>query len=143
MLELILKLVMAIMLATGIGRSESPALMDLAQQRSAEIVGDFGHRQMPELTDNGWWYGEVIGYNSGFDDPVSTILNGWRDSGSHWAVLTDSFYTQIGCGATYVEPRYYFVCIVGKPAGYSPPGDIVVDPPVNPPVLPDTAMSSR
>jgi uncharacterized protein YkwD len=73
------------------------------------------------------------------DDPVASIADGWRNSSSHWSVLTTHRYSRIGCGITRAEGaqyqfgyRYYFVCIVADPVTATPEPTFA---------LPDTAMS--
>lgn len=128
---------------TGIVRPQSAVLTALAQTRSAEIVGVLGHNIGSRLPT--WWYGEVLGYNSGFADPEGAIVNGWRNSPGHWEVLSDPFYKQIGCGATYAAPRWYFVCIVGTQvqAKVAPVPVVPTLSPVEPSPagIPNTAMS--
>ena len=135
----ILTLILMLSQATGIDRTQDPALAALAQTRSVEIVNDFGHHINHRLPD--WYWGEVIGYNGGMADPVASIVDGWRNSPSHWDVLTNPGYTRIGCGITKAEGsqyaygyRYYFVCIVGRRDEPTAP----TEPPVY--EIPDTAM---
>lgn len=129
---------------TGIVRPQSAALTALAQTRSAEVVSVLGHNIGSRLPD--WYWGEVIAASSGYSDPGGAAVDGWRNSAPHWAVLSDPFYQQIGCGATYVEPRWYFVCIVGtqvQPKSVPAPAPVKVVPVPGPTLdgVPNTAMS--
>jgi hypothetical protein len=98
--------------ATGISRTADAYLRQVAAKRSAEIVTTFAHRPMPELS--GWSWGEVIAYNAGYADPYAQVIVQWRNSPSHWSVLTSGL-PRIGCDHRAVGDRHYFVCIVGRP----------------------------
>lgn len=115
MLEFIMSLLLLISSMTGIDRQRSDVLMNLAQQRSSEIVTNFNHRSLPELST--WNWGEIIGWNSGTSDPVTAIVNAWRNSPEHWKIMTDPAYQQVGCGLTISGIRYYFACIFGTNSG--------------------------
>lgn len=142
---MVLALIAAISLATGITRATDPALMELAQTRAQEIVHDFDHRPLPEL--EGWeWWGEVLARNAGFTDPAQAALNGWRNSPEHWAILTDRSLLRIGCGHVVADGTHYFACILARPASPAepppPPPNEPPPPHEEPPVLPDTALGA-
>lgn len=100
--------------ASGIHRTINPTLVTLAQKRSAEIVTDFSH--------NGWpgWTAEVIAWNSGYSDPLLAAVQGWRNSPEHWAILSDPYYTDIGCGWTVSGSRTYIACELIHTTGPAP-----------------------
>ena len=139
-MAIVLALYLAITAATGITRTPDATLEALAAQRVIEIQTTFGHRAMPELSQ--WSWGEVIGWNNGYTDPVAAVVNGWMASPDHRAILLGA-YTHIGCAhdAT-ADGRQWFVCILGIPPAAPPPpgqpgsgGGSVPDP------LPDTATA--
>lgn len=139
----------AVAAATGITRVESAELHDRAHARAVQIVTDFNHCCLV------WGEGEIIGWNRGYADPIANVIEGWTNSPSHWAVMTNRDYTQIGC-AEYVadEPTnpgvdetHYFVCLFRAPQlqdpspapAPAPAGSTPAPAPVL--TLPDAAMA--
>lgn len=108
----------------------------------------FDHRAMPELSGYSW--GEVIAVNWWAADPAAYALEGWRNSPTHWAVLTWADLRFIGCGETVaVQPRsaedpslaekHYFVCLLTD-RGYVPSGATIPDTALPPPWIPVLAL---
>lgn len=115
-------------------RTVSGTLQSVAAVRVIEIQTTFAHRPMPELVH--WSWGEVIAYNSGYADPIAQTVVMWRNSPTHWNILTGS-YTHIGCASDWAGSRFYAVCLFGippagggvppPPAPYQPITDVLTD----------------
>ena len=148
MIALLLSLIVA---ATGIPRTVDADLTALAQQRAIEITTVYSHRYLQELNNGKWLlWGEILGFNGGFDDPAAAIVDGWMTSPEHRAILTDPRFDSIGCGATQVLTRWYFACILADAPGTAtaepPPPTQPTQPPASaaptePPMLSDTSTS--
>jgi hypothetical protein len=142
LLALLLSLLIS---ATGISRTVDPFLVDTANRRVQEIQqpGNFNH-------SGNLCCWEVLQFNAlGIERTVAA----WRESPSHWAVLTDPTLTRIGCAVDFDGTYYWAACelLRGTPseaptppegsqdttptvqAPYKPSGDL-------PEALPDTAM---
>ena len=97
-------------------RTVDSQLHDLAHKRATEIVTDYEHRYLSELNDGHWaGWGEVIGWNTGYADPVAAIVSGWRNSPPHNAILSDPSYTAIGCAEAISGAAHYFACVLAAP----------------------------
>lgn len=127
--------------AAFLPRTEDPALHELAHQRALQASLDFSH--------TGATTAEVLAYNSGFADPIATVISQWLGSPAHAALLSDPSFDLLGCGAVTVNGTYYAACLLSAepvvaarspkptPAGSTPASG------ANPPpvvVLPDAAM---
>jgi hypothetical protein len=79
--------------------------------------------------------GEVLGYNSGFRNPVAAVLKSWSGSATHDGLLSDASYGRIGCAERSIGDRHWFVCVLatGGSAARGVSGGGVTS-------LPDTAM---
>lgn len=149
MIEFLLAL---IMLWTGIAHTVDPNLTAIAQRRAIEVSTDatFSHDGMDPCCY------EILAWNSGTADPVTTAMEQWRGSPSHWAILTNPTLTVIGCGyAKGQENRDVFACVLTQGQARAPaPTPVTTPAPVattapapHPPpttptvtVLPNTAM---
>lgn len=114
---------------------EDAGLHAIAHQRAQEVscVGCFGHAgQRP-----GTW--EVLVWNQGFGDPVSTAVSQWLSSTEHATILSDPALTRIGCGAvTTSDGRYVAACVLASATStLAEPG--TSSEPV--PLLPNTAAA--
>ncbi len=126
--------------ATFLPRTEDPALHELAHQRALQASVDFSH--------TGATTAEVLAYNSGFADPIATVISQWLGSPAHAALLSDPSFDRIGCGSATVNGTYYAACLLSRgPAAIVPPAEVhppatVPAPPVGtePALLPNTAM---
>ena len=103
---------------TGITRTVDTSLRALAAKRAVEIISNFSH--------SGSWDGstyEVIGWNSGYSDPIATVVAAWLASPDHATILNDSTLHYIGCGSAYVSStnRWYFACELTKSQPASAP----------------------
>lgn len=91
-------------------RTSEATLHEIAHQRAVEIASDFSHNGQRDGT------AEVLAWNSGFDDPVTNVLNQWLRSPEHDAILTNPVYTKIGCGSyTTDDGRYFAACVLTAP----------------------------
>lgn len=141
MLELLYVLLATV---TGIDRQVDPGLVAHAERRVVEIQSNFSHWGVP----SGW--GEVLGWNRNQPEPVSAIVEGWRTSPGHWAILSDPDYTRIGCATDLdSENKYWFVCMVAVPymdRHETPPAPSVTIPkpitPTAPTTMSDTAIAN-
>ena len=122
-------------------RTEDPALHELAHQRALEASVNFSHV--------GATTAEVLAWNQGMTDPVSTVVRQWLESPAHFAILMDPTLTLIGCGSvTTSDGRYTAACLLSQggqiqvtpPTAPAPP--VGTEPAATPPVieLPDAAM---
>ena len=131
--------------AAFIPRTEDPALHELAHQRALQASVDFSH--------TGATTAEVLAYNSGFADPIATVISQWLGSPAHAALLSDPSFTSIGCGAvTTSDGTYYAACLLGVSVSITdgnsslqqpttdstPPVTVQSPPPIG--HLPNTAM---
>ncbi|HSE45245.1 MAG TPA: CAP domain-containing protein [Gemmatimonadales bacterium] len=102
---------------TGIVRLRSERLAYVARQRARQGPHPEGHHDplLDALAGDGWWWGEVLGYNRYQPFPIRAVVEGWMNSPTHRAVITSTFYPRIGCGV-WVDPegRWYFVAVLGK-----------------------------
>lgn len=132
MLDLIAVLLSLILAATNIARDTDPTLTEIAQRRAVEIQSDFSHSGSPA------GIAEVLAWNNS-PDPAARALGQWQGSPPHWAVLTDSSYSKIGCGhSESADGRHWFVCLLAGPASVPVPVPVPVP---EPPVLPDSAIA--
>ena len=106
-------------------RTEDPALHDLAHQRALEASVNFSHV--------GATTPEVLAWNQGMADPVSTVIAQWLESPAHLAILSDPTLTAIGCGSvTTSDGRYFAACLLGSSAPVivpAPPAEVPYVPP--------------
>ena len=102
--------------AAFLPRTEDPALHELAHQRALEASVNFSH--------TGATTAEVLAYNSGFSDPIATVISQWIGSPAHAALLSDPSFTSIGCGAvTTPDGRYVAACLLAQEKKEPPPPD--------------------
>ena len=127
--------------ASFIPRTEDPELHDLAHQRALEASVNFSH--------DGSTTAEVLAFNSGFADPIATVISQWLGSPAHAAILMDPTYTTIGCGSvTTSDGRYFAACLLAPgpslPTNPTPTSSPLVVPAATPPVvvIPNTALES-
>ena len=121
---------------TGIVRTIDSALQQRAMQRSIQIQTDFSHCCLA------YGEGEIIAYNNGFNDPVAEAIHQWHNSPSHWAIMSDTDFTRIGCGGSFSSSGgFYAVCIFSsnQPSTNPPPPGNPPPPIVN--EIPNTSMS--
>ena len=111
MTALLLALLLA---ATGIDRAVDPELTAIAERRAVEIQADFSHADADPCC------AEVIAWNSGAADPVAHVVDQWRGSPPHWAILTDPSYGAIGCAVSTGGARTYAVCVLAAAATEQP-----------------------
>lgn len=103
-------------------RAEDPALHDLAHLRALEASVNFAHTGC---------CAEVLAWNSGFPDPVGTVISQWMGSPAHAALLSDPSFTSIGCGAvTTSDGRFVAACVLAVGTPQPPPA--VVPAPASP-----------
>lgn len=152
MIEFLLSLILAF---TGIARTVDPGLTTIAERRVIEVSTDatFSHAGMDPCCY------EILVWNSGLSDPVSTAMDQWRGSEPHWAILTNPALTRIGCAhAIGQENRDVFACVLTTasqggpepvevvsspkpvPVGSTPTGPATIPTVV---VLPNTAMGQE
>lgn len=137
MVELILSLILAL---TGIERTVDPAMTAEAERRAAMLPANFSH--------DGLTTWEVLAWNEGAADPARSAVEGWRESPSHWDILTRRDLTRIGCAALESGGRWYFVCALAQGTDAPPPPPSLPTPdaerPTTPPVLvlPNTSLSA-
>jgi hypothetical protein len=99
-------LLAALLSATGIARTVDAGLTAIAETRVVEISACaecFTHAGQP---DNTW---EVLAFTY-YEDPVERVVELWRESPEHWAILTDPSLTRIGCAYRLVADVHYFAC---------------------------------
>lgn len=87
---------------TGIARALDPELSQLARKRAVEQVTTPGHRDLDELPESLGW-GEVLGWRRFDSTPIAEVVQGWLDSPTHRAIITDPSYPVIGA-AMYPGP---------------------------------------
>ncbi|MGH2456207.1 MAG: hypothetical protein ACRDHD_08115 [Candidatus Limnocylindria bacterium] len=100
--------------ATWGSRTVDGALHTIAHQRVIEISacdGCLNHDRMRPGT------AEVLGFNSGYADPISSVIGGWRSSPTHNAILSDRSLGRIGCAEAIVGAGHYFVCVLAAGGG--------------------------
>ena len=126
-------------------RTEDPALHELAHQRALEASVNFSHV--------GATTAEVLAWNQGMTDPVSTVVRQWLESPAHFAILMDPTLTLIGCGSvTTSDGRYVAACLLSStntpaPQPVEQPLAPQADTETNEPlasqaVIPDTALEA-
>jgi hypothetical protein len=121
--------------ATGIARTHDAALHERAHQRVLQIVTDFDHCCLSEGE------AEVVGWNAGFEDPVTAMVTGWIGSPDHSDIILDPAYTRIGCAETVAADRHWFACLLSVGTDAPPPASPTSSPvPPGPGTLPNTAM---
>ena len=125
--------------AAFLPRTEDPALHELAHQRALEASVNFSH--------TGATTAEVLAYNSGFSDPIATVISQWIGSPAHAALLSDPSFTSIGCGAvTTPDGRYVAACLLAQGSSpveqpLAPQADTETKEPLaSQAVIPDTAL---
>jgi hypothetical protein len=117
-----------------LARAEDPALHDLAHQRALEASVNFSHV--------GATMTEVLAWNQGMADPVSTVITQWLESPAHLAILSDPRFDRIGCGSvTTSDGRYFAACTLSR--GEAPPAGTQSIPSVKEPSEPATATADR
>lgn len=138
----IVEALLALLIAfTGIERPVDADLTAIARQRVVEIQSSFSHDGIRAGT------AEVLGWNRGSDDPVRTVAVAWRESPTHWAILSDRYWYRIGCAHDRTsDDRHWFACVLA-PAVTGP----IAPPPSSPnpsptrtgpsDALPDTAVT--
>ena len=79
---------------------------------------------------------EVLGYNSGYTNPIAQVVASWSGSAIHDGILSDPSYGRIGCAERTVGDKHWFVCVLatGGSTAYRTTGGGTVD------AMPDTAM---
>jgi len=90
-------------------RSVDAGLHDIAHQRVLQISACsscMNHDGMHAGT------AEVLGYNSGYPNPISTVIAAWRSSPVHDAILSDRSYGRIGCAERSLGQEHWFVCVL-------------------------------
>jgi len=120
-------------------RTADAGLHVIAHERVAEISACddcFDHGEMRPNT------GEVLGYNGGMADPIASIIDGWKDSDGHNALLSNRDYGKIGCAERVVGSRHYFACVLALGPLPAPAPSAPAPPPSGPVfLLPDTRLS--
>jgi hypothetical protein len=120
--------------AVYFARTVDAGLHDIAHQRVMEISSCSGCMNH-DLRRSGT--AEVLGVNSGMPNPAASIVQGWRGSAVHHAILSDSGWGRIGCAERVVGTTHYFACVLATG------GAVASAPRAPPPVtlsLPDTAL---
>jgi hypothetical protein len=115
-------------------RSHDAALHERAHQRVLQIVTDFDHCCLSAGE------AEVVGWNAGFDDPVTAMVDGWLRSADHRDIIVDPDYTRIGCAETVADGRHWFACVLS--VGNVPDSQTPEPDPQTPGALPNTAMGA-
>jgi hypothetical protein len=116
-------------------RNVDGALHDIAHQRVAEsrACGCLDHSRMRPGT------AEVLGWNQGKADPISTAIVGWARSSLHHGILSNGSYGRIGCATLLDGGRFWFACVLA--AGPLPAGATTVGAAGPVAALPDTATA--
>jgi hypothetical protein len=83
---------------------------------------------------------EVIAYNIGVDDPLSSVVAQWQRSAPHHAILSNRDYGRIGCAELVAGGTHWFACVLTR--GDLPPAPAAAPPSPQPGgfLLPDTAL---
>ncbi len=84
-------------------------LHDIAHRRVVEISSCgtcMNHNRMRPGTS------EVLGYNSGYWNPITRVIRTWRESSVHNAILSDTNLRRIGCTQRVVGEKHYFACVL-------------------------------
>ncbi len=95
---------------------------DMANTLKCSHIGDDGSDPFERIDDAGYPLGsasEVIacGYQTAPD-----TLRVWKQSSSHWAILTNPNMEHIGCGVdSAFDNGRYWTCNLARPAGSTPP----------------------
>ena len=55
---------------------------------------------------------EVLGYNAGYLHPIARVIQQWRASPVHNAILSDRGLRRIGCAERVVGAKHYFACVL-------------------------------
>ena len=90
-------------------RSVAEGLTDIAQRRVVEISrcrSCMNH----DLQRRGT--AEVLGWNSGYPDPIAQVVWAWKHSYEHNAILSDRRLDRIGCAHRRINGRHYFACVL-------------------------------
>lgn len=150
LVELLLSLILAM---TGISRTTDAGLTAVAEARVVEIQAPdgFDHDLMRPGT------AEVLLWNRGYPDGTTATraaAQGWRDSPSHWSILTSGSLTRIGCAVTLADETWWFACVLApgttpstrptpspESPSTSPGGPTPVSPTTDTPMLPDTSVA--
>jgi hypothetical protein len=117
-------------------RTIDDGLHAIAQQRVAEISACgscMNHDGMRAGT------AEVLGYNSGYSDPIAEIVASWQASAVHDGILSDRSYGRIGCAERVVGGEHWFACVLATGGWTGGSGSGNAGAQVT--GLPDTAMS--
>jgi hypothetical protein len=122
----------AVVASATIARSHDAALHERAHQRVLQIVTDFDHCCLSAGE------AEVVGWNAGFSDPLSAMVDGWLRSADHRDIIVDPDYTRIGCAETVADGRHWFACVLS--VGPTPVSPTSTPAPTVPGALPNTAM---
>lgn len=90
-------------------RTASADLRAVAGERAAEISACatcMNHDRMRPGT------AEVLGFNSGIADAVDHVVDQWRASPAHDAILLDPELGRIGCAERVASGVHYFACVL-------------------------------
>ena len=92
-----------------IPRAVGETLHDIARQRVIEIS-----RCSTCLNHNLQRPGtaEVLGWNSGYTDPIAQIIRAWANSPIHNAILSDRDLERIGCAHRFLHGKHWFACVL-------------------------------
>lgn len=90
--------------------TEDASLHAIAHQRVVEISAGFDPAVgiAPNFNHSGMRTAEVLAWNMGTTDPVARVVEQWRNSPDHAALL--SSLTIIGCAGLYVAGAYFAAC---------------------------------
>jgi len=115
-------------------RTVDSGLHEIAHARVAEIAaaGRLDHGGMRPGT------AEVLAWNEGVANPVSSAIGQWIGSDLHRGILSDGSYGRIGCAETVADGVHWFACVLA--AGPLPAQGGAA---VTTVALPDTAISVR
>ena len=91
------------------GRYESVTLHDIARQRVLEI-SRCGLCMTHTLQRSGT--AEVLGWNSGYPDPIRQVIRSWAHSSVHNGILSDRSLHRIGCAHRVVSGKHFFACVL-------------------------------
>lgn len=87
-------------------RIEDAGLHAIAHQRAIEIVSDWSHNQRRG------WTAEVLAQNFGVIDPATQVVTQWLGSPDHHNILSDPYWTHIGCASHVENGIYYAACVL-------------------------------
>lgn len=121
--------------STYVLRYTDAGLHAIAHERVAELAACdcLDHEGMHSGT------AEVIAYNAGFADPVARVVQTWRNSPEHNAILADRSYGRIGCAALLDGGTSWFACVLSPGALPPQPAPAAASTPA-PILLPNTAL---